>query len=196
MNTLEIIVGTRTRAEIFRLLFEKSETELYLRELHRLTNLSIRPIQEEISRLLKGGLISSRKDGNRIYYRANTEHPLFSDLRSLVEKTTGVQAILKHALSVEEIQMVFIFGSVAAGTAKPESDLDLFVIGNLGLRHLSKLISGLSEKIGRVINPHVMSSNEFQKKLKEKNHFITSIMKTPKQFVIGEENDLKRLGKK
>lgn len=196
MNNLEVIVGSKSKAEIFRLLFEKPGVELYLRELHRQTNLSIRPIQEEINKLLAAELILSRKDGNRVYYRANADHPLFPEIRSLVEKTSGAFNFLRDALSVPEIHIAFIFGSVAAGTAKPESDLDLFVIGTIGLRQLSKLISGLSDRIGRIINPHVMSQEEFLNKVKDKNHFISNILKTPTKFVIGDEDDLKRLGKK
>ena len=170
--------------------------ELYLRELHRQSGLSIRPIQMELNNLLKIGLIKIRKDGNRVYYSANTEHPLFPEVRSLVEKTTGVRALLQAVLTDPDIQIAFIFGSVASGKARPESDLDLFVIGNLGLRKLTKLLSGLSERVGREINPHVMTAQEANRRIQAKDHFISSIMKSEKTFLIGDENEFKRLGKK
>lgn len=196
MNSLSGILGSKSRAEIFRLLFERPGLELYLRELCRQAGVSIRPIQEALNMLLIDGLVKTRKDGNRLYYSANTDHPLFPEIRSLVEKTTGVSALLQQALTDPEIQLVFIFGSVASGKARPDSDLDLFVIGKLGLRKLSKLLSGTTDRIGRVVNPHVMTSEEFSRRLHAKDHFISNIMETPKTFVIGNENELKRLGKK
>lgn len=124
MGSLADIIGSKSRAEVFRLLFEQPGKELYLRELHRQSGLSIRPIQQEIANLKATGLIKARKDGNRVYYGANTEHPLYPEIRSLVEKTTGVRALLQKALTDPEIQIAFVFGSVATGKAKPESDLD------------------------------------------------------------------------
>jgi len=178
------------------MLFGRPGVELYLRELHRQSGLSIRPIQQEISKLQKIGLIRTRKDGNRVYFSANTEHPLFPEIRRLVEKTTGAHALLKNALTDPDIQTAFIFGSVASGTARPESDLDLFVIGPLGLRRLTKLLSGMTEKLGRLVNPHVMTDTEFDKRLQAGDHFISNIMDSPKTFIIGDEDELERLGKK
>jgi predicted nucleotidyltransferase len=158
--------------------------------------MSIRPIQQELSNLEAIGLIKIRRDGNRAYFSANTEHPLYPEIRSLVEKTTGVRALLQEALKDSDVQFAFIFGSVAAGTAKPESDLDLFVIGELGLRKLTKLLSGMSERVGREVNPHVMTLQEFARRLQAKDHFVSSVMSSDKTFVIGDEDELKRLGKK
>jgi len=196
MTFLTDIIGSKSRAEVFRLLFERPGIELYLRELHRQSGLSIRPIQQEITHLLDSGIIKLRKDGNRVYFSANTEHPLFPEIRSLVEKTTGVTALLSQALADPAIQIAFIFGSVASGKAQPESDLDLFIIGDLGLRKVTKLLSGMSERVGREINPHVMAPDEFGRKVRDKDHFISNLMGTEKVFLIGDINELKRLGKK
>jgi predicted nucleotidyltransferase len=190
------IVGSRARVEIFKLLFEQAGSEYYLRELERRSGLTVGSIQQELSNLLSAGLVKSRKDGNRLYYSANSEHPLFPEIRRIVEKTAGVPEVLKKALTDPEIRYAFVFGSVASGKAKAESDLDLFVAGDLGLRRLTKLLSGLSERIGRVINPHVMSVQELNRKALEKDHFISSLMESQKIFLIGDENEFKRLGKK
>lgn len=194
MSSLADIIGSKSRSEIFRLLFERPGTELYLRELHRQSGLSIRPIQEELAKLKEVGLVKVRIDGNRVYYSANTEHPLFPEIRSLVEKTSGVEVLLREALSDSEIQFAFIFGSVASGTASPKSDLDLLVIGDLGLRKLTVLLRGMTNRIGRLVSPHVMTAQEFNRKVHEKDHFISTVMKAKKIFVIGDERELKRLG--
>ena len=195
MDILEGLLGSRSRAEVIRLLFERPERELYLREIFRLSGLSIRPIQEELSHLHDLGLLQVRKDGNRLYYTANSQNPLFPELKSLVEKTSGYRALLTRALKDPEIDAAFVFGSIAAGNAKSTSDLDLFVVGTIGLRKLTKLLSGLSERLGREINPHVLLPAELEKRRKAKDHFVSSVMASKKVFLIGDENELKRLGK-
>jgi DNA-binding transcriptional ArsR family regulator len=196
MDELTTLIGSKTRAEIFRLLFQRAGTELYLRELHRRTGLSIRPVQQELSKLAQIGLVKLRNDGNRIYYAANTDHPLFPEIRGLVEKTSGVQALLESALAGPGVEMAFVFGSVGAGKARPDSDLDLFVLGDVGLRTVVKRLGGLSERVGRVINSHVMSKEEFSRKAQTKDHFVSNLLGAQKAFVIGTEDELRRLAKK
>jgi DNA-binding transcriptional ArsR family regulator len=194
MDTLAALLGSRTRAEIFRLLFQRLDAELYLREIHRRSGVSIRPIQQELNKLSRIGLVTLRNDGNRVYYRANASHPLAPEIRSLVEKTSGVPALLEAALTSDGVEIAFIFGSVAAGTAQPASDLDLFLIGDLGLRRAVKSLSGVAERIGREINPHVMTREEFSRKVRRGDHFVSSVMKSTKTFVIGSEDELAGLG--
>ena len=196
MDTLAVLIGSRTRAEIFRLLFQNPASELYVRELQRRSGLSIRPIQQELSKLLEIGLVKLRNDGNRVYYSANTEHPLFPEIRGLVEKTSGVSALLEAALNNPSVKIAFIFGSVASGDARPTSDLDLFVIGDVRPRELIKLLSGIPERVGREINPHVMTKEEFGQKVRRRDHFISNVLSSQKKFVIGSEDELRKLGKK
>ena len=193
MDQLVSLIGSKTRAEIFRLLFQRAGIELYLRELQRRSGLSIRPVQQELSKLAQMGLVKLRSDGNRIYYGANTEHPLFPEIRAIVEKTSGVVSSLENALAGPGVDLAFVFGSVGAGKARPDSDLDLFVVGNIGLRRLVKRLGGMSERVGRVINAHVMSKEEFSRKAQTKDHFVSNVLRTKRAFVIGSEDELRRL---
>ena len=196
MDELATLIGSKTRAEIFRLLFQRAGTELYLRELQRRSGFSIRPVQQELSKLAQIGLVKLRNDGNRSYYGANTEHPLFPEIRGIVEKTSGVSRLLETALTAPGVDMAFIFGSVGAGKARPDSDLDVFVVGDIGLRGLLKRLGGISERVGRVINPHVMTKDEFSRKAQKKDHFISNVLGAQKAFLIGTEDELRRLAKK
>jgi len=194
MNTLAEFLSSRSRAEILRLLFGPDSRELHVRELERQSGLADATIRQELKKLTRLGVIVARQDGNRTYYRANVESPLYPDIRNLVRKTSGLTDVLREALGEAEIQIAFVFGSVASGAEKATSDVDLMVIGAISLRQLSKRLSGVATKLGREINPHALTPAEFARRIKEREHFITSVLETPRLFVIGSEDELRRLG--
>jgi len=194
MNVLAEILSSKIRAEIFRLLFGTIAEELHMREIERRSGYAIGTIQTELKKLLRLDLVKNRKDGNRLYYRANKEHPLYFDIRSLVLKTIGLVDILKNALRQDsDISIAFVFGSIALHEETAGSDVDLMVIGKLGLRKLTGMLSGMSEQIGREINPYVLSVNEFVKRKTNREHFITQVLEAPKIFIIGNANDLESM---
>ncbi len=195
MDTLSEILSSRTRAEIFRLLLGPVEGEYHIREIQRRSGLNDSTIRQELRKLTRLELVTARKDSNRIYYKANKSNPLFLDLRNLVFKTVGIAYILKDALQDKKIQLAFVFGSIAEGKVRAESDVDLFVIGDVGLRKVTELLFGVSEKIGREINPHIMTLEEFQKRAKTGDHFIARIMTSQKLFIIGAEHDFETMGR-
>ena len=130
-----------------------------------------------------------------MYYRAKTESPLYPEIRNLVLKTSGLSDVLKFALTDKRIRVAFVFGSIARGEEKAGSDVDLMVIGQLGLRDLSRLLSGIEEKIGREVNPHVLRQEEFKKRVRAREHFVSSVMETPKIFIIGSQRELEAMGR-
>ena len=195
MSTLADILSSRVRAEIFRLLFGLNEKELHLREMERQVALSLGTIRQDLQKLVKLDLVKTRRDGNRLYYRANTEHPLYPEIRNLVLKTAGLVEIFKSVLDREGVVVAFIFGSLASSKERSESDVDLMVIGTLGLRTLSSWLSGVSEQIAREINPHTLSVEEFRRRKQERNLFLTNVLESPKLFIIGNQNDLEAMGR-
>ena len=195
MSLLSDIFSSRVRAEYFRIFFGINYNEYHLREIERQAGLAIGTVRQEAKKLEKLGLILKRVDGNRTYYQANINHPLFLTLHNLVLQTSGLVDVFKKSLIDEKILFAFIFGSIASGTENSESDIDLFVIGNLGLRDLSKMIKKPAVILKREINPHIMPVLEFHKRIKEKEHFVSNVINTPKLMIIGNENDLTKLGK-
>lgn len=166
-----------------------------MRELERQTGCVIGTIQTELKKLLRIGLVTRERDGNRVYYQADSGHPLYPDICSIVRKTSGLIDLLKQALEgQEEITAAFIFGSFARREERPDSDVDLMVIGSLGLRKVTSLLSGLSEKIGREINPHVMAPGEFCQRGAAGEHFVSELLTSPKIFIKGGEDVLSELG--
>ena len=195
MNILSEILSSRVRAEYFKIFFGIHSNEFHLREIERISGFAIGTVRQEAKKLEQLELIIKRVDGNRTYYKANRKHPLFLALHNLVLQTSGLVDVFKEYLIDERIQFAFIFGSLAKGTENSESDIDLFVIGNLGLRDLSKLIKNPANILKREINPHVMSSSEFQNRIIEKEHFVSNVINSPKLMIFGNENDFTKLGK-
>jgi len=194
MNTLAQLFCSRVRAEMFRLLFGASPNSLHLREIQRRAGLSIGTVRQDVEKLAVLGVVLRRKDGNRVYYAANERHPLFMEIRGLVLKTCGLADVLCKALKGKGVDCAFVFGSIAQGTATPESDVDLMVMGDIGLRKLAGLLAGVGNQLGREINPHILSVTEFAKRLKTKEHFVTSVMASPRIWIVGTEDDLKAMG--
>jgi predicted nucleotidyltransferase len=178
-----------SRAEIMKLLFSGTWEEFYLREIEKLCSVQVSSIQKEVKHLTQLDLITARRDGNRIYYRANKEHPIYLDLVSIIEKTVGVVALLRERLIDPKIKCVFIFGSFAQNKEKATSDIDIIIIGDIGMRSITKLLSGLQEKFGREINPHIYSEDEFKKRVNQNDHFIASVLKKDFKVVLGDVNE-------
>ncbi|AEB09404.1 nucleotidyltransferase domain-containing protein [Desulfobacca acetoxidans] len=194
MGTLSDILSSRVRAEIFRLLFGLDEKELHLREIERQSGLSLGTIRQDLQKLVKLDLVSTHRDGNRLYYRANTDHPLYPEIRKLVLKTAGLVEIFRSVLGREGVELAFIFGSLASNKERAASDVDLMVIGAVGLRTLSGWLAEVSDQIGREINPHTLTAEEFRRRKKKSNHFLSNVLESPKLFIIGNENDLAAMG--
>ena len=195
MNLLAEILSSKIRAEIFRMLFGVSEKPLHMREIERRSGFAIGTVQKELQKLIRLDLVIKERDGNRVYYHANEEHPLYPDIRDLVLKTIGLVDILRSALLGHSgIIFAFVFGSIARQEEKAASDVDLMVIGNLGLKKLTALLSGASGKIGREINPHILTKEEFIRKKSAGDHFLTNVLQSPKLFILGNHHDLEAMG--
>lgn len=184
------ILFSKARAEVIRLLFTDPARELHVRDLTRHSGLALRTLQTELKKLEQADLLISRRDGNRLYFRANANHPVFQELQGLALKTVGLSEQIKSALdSLEGIELAFVFGSIAEGGENAHSDVDLFIIGKIGLRQLVPRLRPLSEEIGREFNPYVISRDKFAKKVKSGDSFILNVLDSPKLWIQGEADE-------
>ncbi|TLD68713.1 toxin-antitoxin system toxin subunit [Phragmitibacter flavus] len=185
----------KARAEILRLLFADLDREIHLRDLARHAGLTAPALQKELAQLTATDLVLSRRDGNRLYFKANTNHPLYPELHGIVTKTTGIAERLRTALdSIPGIDLAFVFGSIAAGTSTADSDIDLFIIGTTGLRKLTPHLRPLSSELSREINPYCLSPEDWLTQKKRSDAFITRVINEPKLWLKGTPHELARLG--
>ena len=195
MSTLADILSSRVKAEMFRLLFGLGGAPLHLREIGRQSGLAVGTVRQELERLTSLGLVEKTADGNRRLYAASRQHPLYPDIRNLVLKTSGLADTLRAALAGDKaIRAAFVFGSLASGEAQPHSDVDLMVIGSIGLRALTRRLSGLGAQLGREINSHILSASEFARRKKDREHFLSTVLGAPRIFINGNDHELAAMG--
>ena len=144
----------------------------------------------EAKDLVKMGLLREVRDGNRVDYFANSDSPLYAPLLALVEKTSGPIALLKDAFAESAADFVFVYGSRARGTERADSDIDLFVIGNEGLRKVSSRVASVAERIDAEVNPYVISLAELKRRLAAGDHFLNEVVSSPKIFLKGDADGL------
>jgi len=194
MTLLSEILSSRVREKIFEHLFDWQGVELHIRELERRSGCSIGTIQTELKKLSRLDLVKSRRDGNRLYFSANQDQPLYPEICGMVEKTVGLIGRLKAVFdNMIDVHCAFVFGSLAEGSGRALSDVDIMVIGDIGLRDLSPELTAISGFIGREINPHVISAAEFTKRATQKEHFIAAVLNSSKVFIKGGEGELGNL---
>lgn len=148
-------------------------------------------LQRELASLTKVGVLESREEGNRVYYRANADCPFYSELKGLLTKTVGLVEVLGDALAplAGDIEWAFVYGSMARHEERLDSDVDLMLIGKLRLSDAATPLKLAEEELGRPVNPSVYSKAEFAKKLRSGHHFAQTVMRDEKIFVLGDARD-------
>lgn len=186
----------RTRRTLLALFYGHPDRSLYLREIARAVGAGQGAVQRELAQLTAAGLLVRYRRGNQVFYQANPATPIFAELKSLVIKTAGVVDVLRDALAElgDDIIVAFLHGSLARGQAQASSDADLVVVGDVDFGDVVSALRPAEERLQREINPTVYSPAEFRKKLQAGHHFLTTILKTPRIFLVGGERELKRLG--
>jgi predicted nucleotidyltransferase len=188
----------RTRSALLALLFGHTEESFHLRQLIRTVGTGNGALQREIKQLTNMGLIVRRVQGNQVLYRANKQSPIFPEIKRLVTKTVGVHDAIRSALANLEpqIEAAFLYGSVASHREQANSDVDLMVIGKTSFSDVVTALGPAQETLRREINPTVFPISEFRLKLAAGNHFLRSVMSGQKVFIVGSEDELRKLVRK
>jgi len=151
-------------------------------------------LQRELASLVGAGILLRRQEGNRVYFQANRDCPIYGELHGLLTKTAGLADIVCRALEryAPQIRLAFIFGSIARSDEHASSDVDLFVVGELGLAQISTALRETETQLGRAINAAVYTPGELAAKA-TRSHFLGKVLAGEKLFLIGTEHDLAEL---
>lgn len=180
------------RGDVLAATLTRPDKWWYLSELAQFLETTPSSLQRELKALVDGGILARRREGTRTYFKAETRSPLFPELRGLVEKTVGVLPTLQEVLAPlrPNVACAFIYGSMARGEEHALSDVDLMVIGSVGLTGLTPVLRKAETRLGREVNATSYSTREFRNRLAAKDHFLSEVLAGPRQFVKGDERDL------
>ncbi len=195
-NTLSDALFPRVRQLVLGLLYSQPDQSFYTNEIIRLTDSGSGAVQRELQQLTAVGLVTLQVIGKQRHYQANQLSPLFAELRGIVLKTFGLADVILQALTpvASKIEIAFIYGSIAKQEDTASSDIDLMLIcDNLSYIDVLPLLEQAQQQLGRKINPTFYSKEEWIKKVKIKNNFILQVLKQPKIFLLGMEDDLNKL---
>jgi len=194
-RSLSAVLFGRTRRAILSLLFGHPDESYYLREIVRATGFGLGSVQRELAQLAGAGIIRRSDSGHQVYFRANSDSPVFKELKSLITKTAGAAETIRGALLPlrDRISIAFIYGSVARGEETQQSDIDVLIVGSISFAEAVKELRGAQESLEREINPSVYPVEEFLSRVAEQHYFIREVLSGPKVFVVGDEDELERL---
>ena len=185
----------RTHSGLLALLYGRPDESFYLRQLARVIGSGHGAVQRELAQLTQMGLVVRSKQGNQVLYRANEQSTIFGELKSLIAKTVGVHDTLRSALATlgSKVEAAFVYGSVARNEERPNSDVDLMVLGDASFADVVEALSAAQKTLGREVNPTVFSVGEFRSKAAAGNHFVKRVLGEKKLFVIGAQDELAKL---
>lgn len=189
---LEFLTKSKIRKKIILLFVYNQKREFYLSEIARHVKTSAGTAQRELNKLLSMDFLSFHKKGNLNIYKLNNRHPLIEEIESIVRKTFGIEVELEAELSkIKQINYAFLFGSYVKGGFKPDSDIDLFVVGEVDDDEVFEATQRVEETVGRQINYHISNEREFKAQLK-KDFFHKEIVESY-IFLIGNEDAFRSL---
>jgi predicted nucleotidyltransferase len=184
---------TPVQQRVLGLLFGQPQRRFQSGELIRLAGSGTGSVHRLLTRLAAARLVTTEAQGNQKYYQANVASPVFAELAGLVRKTVGLAAPLQAALAplADGIVAAFVYGSIAKGSDRADSDIDLMVIADaLDYAALYAVLPAAETALARPINPSLMTPAEWRRKRKETDSFAARIATQPRLFVIGSDNEL------
>jgi hypothetical protein len=158
-NLFTGLIGSKTRIRLLVRLFFNPKTRAYLRELAKEFNVSTNAVREELNQLTKTEILKSEKNGRQVYYKANHEHPLFPELKSMVSKVMGLDQVIDGIVNrLGDLELAYIIDDYAEG--KDTGIIDLLLVGNIDRYHLNDLSRKTEHYIKRKIRSLVLDRDE------------------------------------
>lgn len=184
---------THGQQKVLGLLFGQPDRQFYVNEMLRLTGAGKGALHRELARLEAAGLVCVTRLGNQKRYQANRAAPIFDELRGIVLKTFGLATVLRACLAplADAVQAAFVYGSMAQGADRADSDVDVFVVSaTLGYGEVLAVLEPAEGQLWRKINPVIYTPADVRKRRDEGNAFVTRVLAGGKIWLMGGEGDL------
>jgi predicted nucleotidyltransferase len=187
---------SQVQLRVLRLFIGQPDKTYQISDVIRMAHSGRGAVQRELEKLTAAGILSLSISGKRKSYSANRQSPIFNELYRLILKTVGMVEPIRNALEPyrHDIDLAFVYGSVAKGTDTAKSDIDLIVFAHdTGYSEIYGALQKAEKILMRPVNPTVTTIEEWQDKFSEKNSFVRKVIRQPKLFIFGTENELKRI---
>jgi len=186
---------SKTRRELLGATFGEPDRWWYLSELAGHLSTTPSSLQRELQSLVASGIVRQRRDGKRIYFRAEEKSAIYDELRSIVAKTLGVADALERILGEfdDRIVCAFLSGPLERKNDREFSEVDLAVIGSVGLSELSPPLLALEKKYRLDFDVTCYSQEEFRKRFEDQNDLVTKLLREEKVFLIGDDDEMETL---
>lgn len=160
---LDALITSKTRIKLLLKFFLNSGKQDYLRNLETELGDNTNSIRIELNKLEDAGLLKSFTRGNKKIFQSNTEHPLFTDINSILMKITGLDELMKRVLiNVGDLKQVYLTGDLAQGN---ESEIiDLVLVGEVNRKYFNELVIKTEKYIKKKIRFVVFDEKEFEGK--------------------------------
>jgi predicted nucleotidyltransferase len=170
------IFRSALQAQILARLYLHAEEQATAKQLAESAGVTVAGVHKELSRLVSAGLVEAEDVGRTRVFRAARESPLYAPLRSLLERTVGVEEILRDRLTrLDGVEAAAIYGSWASGEVRPESDIDLLVIGEVDYGELASVVTEAERRAGREIGLSLFSRDELRQHL-QRAGFLSRVL--------------------
>jgi predicted nucleotidyltransferase len=188
------VLFPKTRQAILAATFGPPQRWWYMRELARHLRRTPSSLQRELASLVRGGILLQRHEGKHVYFKAAADSPIFPELQGLILKTVGLADVIRDALKplADRIQWAFIYGSVARSEEHTASDVDLMIIGQVGLAEVSTPLRYAERRLHRTVNPTTYTADELTAKVKSNHHFVTTVVRSKRLFILGDAREFGR----
>ncbi len=186
-----------TQQKVLGLLYGHPDETFFVNQILRLTGMGVHTIKRELDRMTAVGILTMRKIGNQHHYQANPDCPIYSELLGIVRKTFGIADVIGAALEAhdEQIELAFVYGSIASAEERTDSDIDLMVVSpDLAYSELMETLADAEQVLGRKINPTIYNASEVASRLKRKDAFLVRVMERPKIWIKGADDDIGTVG--
>lgn len=185
MTDIALFGESVARRQILRAFFARPGVVRHVRELARELGWSAPTIGQELDRLEQTGILISERIGRTRRYRVNEESPIAAEVRSLVQKTIGIEARIRDAIAdLPGLEEAFLYGSYARGDERPTSDLDLFVIGSVDQEDLSERLTDVERDLRRDVNVTTYDRQELESLRTNGDRFVVDVLEGPRAPII------------
>jgi len=169
------LLANRLALKVLSFFLSHENEEFYLRQLASILAEDPSNLSKIIKKISTEGLLLVEIKGKEKYFHLNTNHPLYQEIKKLIEKTVGLQASLATELKgFPGLKKAFIYGSLASGNLSSASDIDLFLLGKIDENKLLFKIKKLEQDFGREINYILLTEDELKRRISS-DSFIKAI---------------------